>query len=249
MTFHDTPDRIAFCGDWHANLRYAQSVIRRLADNGVTHIVHTGDFGWLFQTSFIADLETALNTAGIYLGFVDGNHEDFNYLNNLDDPRITPHIRHIRRGERWEWSGVSFLGLGGAHSVDRPHRKPNVSWWAAETLGHIDVERAIEGGRADVMVCHDVPAGVRVPGIEGSPFGFHPHELRLADQHRDVLRVVVDEVQPARLFHGHYHVRYTDVLRGDGYVTVVDGLAHDGEPLMANVALADLASLSRADSV
>lgn len=173
----------------------------------------------------------------------------FAFLDALEDPQITPHIRHIRRGERWVWEGVTFLGLGGAHSVDRPARRPGVEWWPQETIGFQDVERALEGGPVDVMLTHDCPTGVRIPGIEGNPYGFHPVEIALSDEHRDLLRGVVDELRPGLLVHGHYHACYSDVLEGDGYRTSVRGLSLDGGRLVDNMLIttvADIATLCHA---
>ena len=152
---------------------------------------------------------------------------------------IRPHIFHLPRGLRWRWHGKTWMALGGAHSVDRPMRKPGVSWWPEERLTAADVSHAISGGPVDVIVAHDAPDGYEIPGLPG---GFPPAELYQADLHRQpriglpqqglvarahlhrqLVGEVVDATAPTVLFHGHYHVRYT-AYRGE---TRVVGLADD----------------------
>lgn len=244
MNPFDTPTRLGFAGDWHANTRYARAVVRHAADQGVSHILHTGDFGWLFRESFIEDLEQTLDKLGVHVLFVDGNHEDHDYLDALVDPQITPHIRHLRRGTRWEWDGIRFVALGGAHSVDRPNRRPGISWWPQETIGFQDLEKVAEGGEVDVMLTHDCPAGVSIPGIEGNPFGFHPMELAMSDEHRQVLRTAVDTVRPKLLVHGHYHQKYREVLRAD-YPCQILGLDCDGVAIHENFVTMELSELKQ----
>lgn len=66
----------------------------------------------------------------------------------------------------------SWLALG-AISVARRWRTPGRSWWAEERISRNDADAAIAGGPVNVMVSHDAPNGVTIPGIGGS----HDQEL------------------------------------------------------------------------
>lgn len=240
------PRRIAFAADWHANTSWAVSAVHHAKDQDADVILHLGDFGYRFTAAFRRELTNALNHTGLHLLFVDGNHDDHSWLlrrpvgaNGLR--QVTDTIWHLPRGFRWTWAGVRFLALGGAHSVDRPWRTPGASWWPEETITPQQASRTIERGPADLLVAHDCPAGVNIPGL--SPDQFPPEEIRAADQHRQLLRTVVDAVQPKAIWHGHYHQRY-DARPDFGYGPVhVRGLDCDGTTLDRNVQVVDIADL------
>lgn len=241
--------RVAFAGDWHANTGWACRAIDYAKEQGAETIVHLGDYGYTFTRSFRDGVEAALTRVGLTLLFVDGNHDNHEWLNALpvgEDGvrRITDRVHHLPRGYRWEWDGVRFLALGGAFSVDRRRRTLGESWWAGETITDDDVARAIAGGPADVLVSHDCPSGVHIPGLERGALLFPADALAQSDEHRKRLREVVDAVQPVSVWHGHYHVPY-ETTADFGYGPVqVHGLDCDGTSLHANVVVVDTAELA-----
>jgi hypothetical protein len=247
-----TPARIAFAGDWHANTRWALGAVDHAARQGATVIVHVGDFGYDYEASFVRRLDRALTSAGIQLLFVDGNHENFPVL--LRYPvrshglrQVAGSIWHLPRGFRWTWGTTTLLALGGAHSVDRPWREPGRSWWSGETITDTDIAVAVSGGPVDVLISHDCPAGVDIPGLEETAHLWPADQIAAAEAHRRRLRTVVDEVRPRAIWHGHFHRRYT--AKADlGYgPVVVQGLDCDGTTMARNVVVADLAQLSTVD--
>jgi hypothetical protein len=231
VTLSDLPIRtVMFAGDWHGSLDWAVRCVRLAMEQGVDAIVQLGDFGiWPGRGGrhFLDGLEDALTLAHLPLYFVDGNHEDFPqllaYPMVADGTReVRPHIRHLPRGLRWTWAGLSFLALGGATSLDRPLRVPMVNWWPEEEITAAEADDAASGGHADVMLTHDCPAGVAIPGINPTTDRLWPRdELRRANMHRDVLGFVVDLVQPDRLLHGHFHIPY-EARRGPTHVIGLD---------------------------
>ena len=240
-TIFHTPATIAFAGDWHANTAWAVRAVRHAKDNGASVIIHTGDFGYDYTTEFALVLEEALAEAGILLLFVRGNHDDPDFLDNLDGndlgfKPVTSHIWYIPQGKSWTWDGVRFLGLGGAHSIDRLFRVEGVSWWARETISTVDAFKAAHQGEVDVMITHDCPAGVTIPGLD-KPSGWDARELALSHRHRERLYEVVLKVKPRLLVHGHYHTRYTGFLDiGAAVQTRVVGLDCDNRDMAANIA-------------
>lgn len=237
------PDTVMLAGDWHGNTGWATSLIISAGVRGIRVILQLGDFGFwvpgLRRDRYLDEIETACVRHDVTVLWVDGNHEFHPGLNELPiDPAtglrpIRPHIFHLPRGLRWRWHGKTWMALGGAHSVDRPQRKPGVSWWPEEHLTETDVAHAISGGPVDVIVAHDAPDGYEIPGLPG---GFPPAELYAADLHRAMIGEVVDATAPTVLFHGHYHVRYT-AYRGE---TRVVGLADDGGNFVKSTMLLDL---------
>ncbi len=246
-------ERVAFAGDWHMNRVWSTRAIMRAADQGAQHIVHLGDFGYTFDQVFLDEVTRALARTGTRLWFVDGNHESFPWLEQVAiDPDtglrpLSPRIAHLPRGFRWRWGPVRFLAMGGAHSVDRMARVPGRSWWPEETITPREINAASAGGPTDVLVAHDCPAGVVIPGIDDrdGPAWIPPTELRLSFEHRQRLDRLVRRVRPAQIWHGHYHTRHRTVTDlGYGPVTV-NGLDCDESELDDNVVVVDVADLAR----
>lgn len=245
------PNRIAFIGDLHMNARWSAHAIRHAATQDADVIVQLGDFGYTYDAAFMKTVEQALTDTGLHLLFIDGNHECFPTLlryrvhdNGLR--KLTDHIWHLPRGLRWTWAGTRFLALGGAYSVDRPYRVPGASWWRDETITNEQAAGVIADGTADVLISHDCPAGVTIPGIDNrtTPPPFPPLEIMRSDEHRQLLRRVVNAVQPRLIWHGHYHRGYTAHADfGYGPVGVI-GLDCDGTSEAGNVQVVDIADIA-----
>jgi hypothetical protein len=244
-----TPARVAFAGDWHANTRWAVAAVTFAAERGADVIVQLGDFGYEYRAAFLDGLERALSRTGLRLLFVDGNHEDFPTLLRYPVRRnglrqLTSRVWHLPRGFRWVWGGVRWLALGGAHSVDRPWREPGTSWWREETVTDADMSHALAGGPADVMVSHDCPSGVAIPGLAESAHLWPAEELVAAEAHRGRLRTVVDAVQPRGIWHGHFHRQYATIADLGYGPVAVRGLDCDGSTLEGNIEVVELDSLA-----
>lgn len=240
-------ERVAFAGDWHANIGWALDYVGDAARAGAQAILHTGDFGYDFEPRFLDILNALLDVRGMDLWFVCGNHENFERLARFpvgaDGTRmLRPRIRHLPRGFAWTWSGVRFLAVGGAVSVDMKRREPYVSWWPGEALSIAEVRRCREQGPADVVVAHDCPAGV--PLALAKPRPWWGEEVVAASEHnRAALLHAIELARPRLLVHGHYHLWHdTTVDLGWGPVRVV-GLDRDGSPADRNLLVADVADL------
>lgn len=235
------PNSIAFAGDWHGNDRWGVRAIRKAAGSHADVILHLGDFGYYFTDRYLDALQEVLSENKIPLLFVDGNHENFSYLESFPIEanglrKLRPNVWHIPRGFRWTWQGVRFIGVGGAHSVDKQYRTPGVSWWPEETLTEADAARATEGGTVDIMISHDCPAGVTIPGLSSTSGLFPTEEIHAANAHRGFFKdAIVDIIQPKILWAGHYH-RYYKLYTDIGYGPVrVIGLDCDGSSINENV--------------
>lgn len=249
------PDQVLIAGDWHGNTNWAANVIEHMPQfvpEGRRLILHTGDFGvWPTRPLYLTDLTDILIGTNTELWFVDGNHENHRALTELmaarpEHERRTPpyeisgNIFWLPRGYRWPWHGRTWLALGGTTSVDRPVRTPGVDWWAHEAIHYSDVQAAVEGGPVDVMVTHDCPQGVPMNLPRDIPGWW---ELGPAEEHRRVLRGVVDQVRPSWLFHGHYHLFHDTVAQLDGHRMSVIGLDCDEAP-SGNSVLCDVRTMA-----
>jgi hypothetical protein len=248
------PARVSLAGDWHGAGRWGARCLQQAAAQNSAGVLQLGDLGiWPGRdgTTLLDTLERAVDRAGIPLWFVDGNHEDFWQLLALPvDPatglrQLRPGVYHLPRGTRWSWHGLTWLALGGATSLDRVGRTEGVSWWPEEALTIADADRAVAGGPVDVMVTHDAPAGVTVPGA-GS-YLWREETMNASYLNRELLREVVDVVGPTHLFHGHFHTAYTaDLDLGGDLHAAIRGLDKENAGLR-NLVHLDLAELG-ADS-
>lgn len=243
-----TPERIAFAGDWHMAEHWPARAVHHAKERGAGRILHAGDFGYLFYPRFLRPLSRALEEAGLDLLFVDGNHDNHRYLAKLPTwpnglKEVAPNIWYVPRGTRWVWDGIRFLGLGGAHSVDRIQRlRTGDAWWPEETITDEQAAAAAAGGGADVMLTHDCPSGVPIPGLDSGASWWPVHEIAAADTHRRQLRTVVDAVRPTTLWHGHYHRFYSEQVNFGWPMTVI-GLGANGDAMTDNIHVIDLAAL------
>lgn len=242
------PELVAFAGDWHGSIRRAEAACRELKH--VSTIIHVGDFGYWTNIpgtrKFLYRLNRVLEENDQVLLWIDGNHEDHSRIAKLiTDPvtglqPVTQRIWHIPRGHRWVWNNLVWMGLGGAHSIDRKWRTPGHDWWPEESLTDKDIEYASRPGPVDVMVTHDCPQGVDIPVLRGGSSQWPREDVYASDIHRSILRTVVDDVSPRLLVHGHYHCRYHEQLPlRNGTTCHVHGLGDDGGSLSDNLWVVD----------
>lgn len=226
------PDRFLIAGDWHAHGYQAGAALGLMENIGpdVKVLVHVGDFGIWPSTAghtFLKRLSEALVERDMWVLFVDGNHEDFNTLLNipreLDGHRIVrERIVHLPRGFRWNWNGIDFGALGGAHSVDQQWRQPGKTWWAQEWVNDNELARFRGGGPVDVVFMHDSPAGAPNEVVDSEDnqkrafASYGPRNMAMASDHRRRLASAIDPTDPAMIFHGHYHRRMQGTYTREG---------------------------------
>jgi len=207
---------IGAAGDWHGNAIYSHAMLHALAKQGITTVMHVGDFGigWpRHGQGYARFVDQVCEELGITLYITPGNHENWAYINQLPfrngQAWIGERICVLERNTRFELDGRSFLSLGGAPSIDFPSRTKGYTWWPEEMLTLADVEKAAADGYADVMLTHDAPAGGtdEVQKILDSPGAFWTDAgLAYAREGQELMRIAVDGVKPALFIHGHFHV-------------------------------------------
>ena len=222
------PEKVLILGDLHGNWRCAMSLFERLPEllpgESPRVILQVGDFGiWDGKEGarYLMRLTHSLINNDAYLAFIDGNHECFPLLKfygqrglegNVPSPLpgaryINDRIWHIPRGLRWSWQGKTWLGLGGAVSVDRALRTEGESWWPEEEITPEQAIAVAEAGHADIMLTHDCPWESPHPPFPPPPPLWVPY-IKRSNDHQKRLQHVVDAVQPSTLIHGHLHMDY-----------------------------------------
>lgn len=242
----DPGDRVALCGDWHGNIDRASRALYALADAGITTAVHVGDFLFGYDGAFTGNTERVSDLAaelGITVMFIDGNHDDHDFLrSDRTEPGfapITDSLCHIRRGTVWTWRDRTWCGLGGAGSIDKFLRTPGVDYWDAEvvTMGQVTAALSALGEDAvDVIVTHERPSwSPRV--VPKRSFG------AAVDAHISTTPGLLAHLgEPEVWAYGHYHVR--DTAYAPGRSTRFEALACDASPLWDNVITLDAETLA-----
>lgn len=254
----DAPDIVAIAADWHGSVKWARHAVEYAYGKGADGIVQLGDFGlwpgWDMPGSdawmFLNGVQDKLAECGMWLDWLDGNHEDHPAINGLvrqhghHNPIPIPgfdRIRYLPRGYQWSWWGKTFMAIGGAVSVDKTMRTEGRSWWPEEELTDEDIAHASRS-QVDVILAHDCPLGVDIPGVgrslrTGNGNGWPYHALLDAERHRTKMRDIWLATRPKLWLHGHYHVRYEYGMRHTvtGANTRFVGLADDDQIMKDNV--------------
>lgn len=232
--------KILMVGDVHGNDQFFAHMSRAARDGECDMVLQLGDFGYWEHypegVSYLKWCKRMITEFGVDWVWLDGNHENHTMLHKLYAPGGTNHklgpngfwqirdgLYYAPRGHRWTWGGVTFLALGGAASVDKEGRVPMKSWWPEEIINEIDMDKAVEGGKVDVMVTHDCPWGVDIPSMRAyAGKDLYPDSM----ENRKRLREVCKEVRPYFLAHGHYHEKYSSRLE------MPVGVTEDGEHIL-----------------
>lgn len=227
---------VAVCGDWHAD----PGAIEVITDIGtrwpsVEHIFHCGDFGWKFDPSYLEEMTNELERQELTLSFVDGNHEDFDYL--FKHWKQRKRIWYMPRTTHFMLYGRTIFAMGGAHSIDKHYRTPGISWWPEEEISERDVQIALQAQKAEIVFAHDAPLTCDLE-LE---YGYKDDSN--SNRNREALQLIVDHVQPKVLFHGHYHKRITTTDHNGVQCIGLDMYRDDVPPFNQNYVVFDLATM------
>ncbi|MEN9358902.1 MAG: hypothetical protein RL095_437 [Verrucomicrobiota bacterium] len=227
-------DHIFFIGDTHADLTRFKTLLRdiRLPRSGSILCIQVGDFGYLGYEERVTNdgragrLMTALEKYDIDLLFIDGNHEDFvwmkeRYSLDIHAPRfqpVGPRLTYAGRGAEAEIRGQSVIFLGGAGSIDRPWRTPQVDWFPEEALDpELDLPRLVRTRPLDLLISHDSPLTEAVKAAH-AVFAARAKvdvaaEAYTAECNQRYARVV-EQLRPRQIVHGHQHQSYVEDWSG-----------------------------------
>jgi hypothetical protein len=226
-----------------------RQVLTCAARDGYKVIVHVGDLKVLWYDeypdypeagAFTSELALLLDELGLVFIFVDGNHDVHPKLRALLPNAdgfgvISDRLLYAPRGHRWSLGEVRFGALGGAYSIDRWRGTEGSDWFLEETTTPDDVE-ALGAQPLDVLITHDVPAGIDVESMFDIPEWMERESYIV----RSLLRDAVRATGPKLVFSGHWHQRRTGLM--PGMETRVHVL--DKEFTAGNAVTLDLATLA-----
>ncbi len=147
---------------------------------------------------------------------VDGNHENFDKLNDYPIEiwkggkvhKIRENIIHLMRGQVYDIEGTKIFTMGGAYSIDKYMRKEGYSWWPQEMPNDKEYKEAIKNLEAanmkvDIILSHTAPTEITYM------MGYRPdlHEAAL----QNFLQWILETVDFKLWCFGHFHT--------DSYIT------------------------------
>lgn len=219
--------KVLLCGDTHASKSHFNYLFEKVKELKPDVMIVLGDFGYWprfrIGVSFLQHIQRLAEEAKLDIWWLDGNHEDHEWLSHLipDFPSkpipVTSNgeeysrVLYLPRGFRFEIGGVSFMSYGGAFSVDRDSREEGIDYFEAEEVIDPDHIKSLPNEHVDVLLTHDVPMGYSF----GYPIG---DMSRLSEQSRLCLSELVDKTTPWFGFGGHHHKNVNfDINHKNGY--------------------------------
>jgi len=190
------------------------------------YLIVLGDFGMLWK-SFKDEIELGLEEfygSKPYITlFLDGNHENFNRLDNLEQIRmfdgtvgkVTDKVFHLRRGEIYNIRFNKFFVFGGAFSIDRNERTWGKSIWKQEIPNDIERKYALENLKlnnfeVDYVLTHTGPDTICNEYLRYRGWG--PLHQWPYDEVRNV-ELYLDQIKKQTTYYkwlfGHWHEDWT----------------------------------------
>lgn len=217
---------IYITGDTHGDIDYDKLLF--LKEKHLSYddyLIICGDCGICWSKSLLPSFLKLYNAIGCTILYVDGNHENFNMIDEFPIVefkgarmhQIDEHIHHILRGEIMELEGKTFLCLGGAVSTDKNLRTENVSWWSNEEISDNDIDNAIKnlqryGNKVDYVITHCIDTQTVL-----NTFGYR------RDKCTDQLNFIDLVCEYKHWYFGHYHIdRQLDVKKTCLYQNIIE---------------------------
>ncbi len=180
-------------------------------------VIICGDFGMPWYNPWSEEEKSCLEwleKKPFTILFIDGNHENFDLLNQFPViekfggkvHQLKNNIFHLMRGEIFEIQGKTFFTFGGATSTDKDWRTAHVSWWQEENFSPTEFENAINNLEkvdfaVDYVITHTAPARF----VDSVPEAVE----RIKDCKTSML---LSDLEPMlkykKWFFGHFHIDY-----------------------------------------
>ena len=209
-------------GDIHSDFSEITDFIIRFNLSEDDTIIILGDCGLYWRR----DKKDAEQTIKIYeenykthILWLDGNHENFNLIEQLPDEQGTPfkrcseHIHYIPRGTVFnidvDGETKTCLACGGANSIDKFKRIKNFTWWEQESITDEDISNSIKntkGKHIDYVFTHCCPLSVFKDNAPWLITLLGINQKLINHESENHLDVLMDCINFDKWFFGHYHV-------------------------------------------
>ena len=209
-------NKIYLIGDTHGTYAEVKKVFTKYELNQ-DYIIVLGDFGFIWNPKeakhLLKQLEYLMTKFNSQLLFVDGNHENFELLsfypveewNGGKIQVISPHVKHLMRGQVFEIEGKKFFTMGGADSIDKAYRTNRISWWEEENITYADLQEAsknlaLHNDTVDYVLTHTCPLNVK-----------HAMKMKIEfdNSNENKLQEIANTINFKHWYFGHYHIDWS----------------------------------------
>lgn len=197
-------------GDSHGNINYMLTALAMANYYNVDGVIQLGDFGFWPGSTYASDLKDIVETNGMTLWVINGNHDDpaqYRLYSNTNPSMGT--FAHIPNGTKLQIGKSSVGFMGGGVSIDYYRRVRYYSWWPEELPSEEEIQTAIANGEVDVWLTHDCV--VLPPGMPLYNFR-EPIQTWVNVQGQNMSRMF-HALKPKVHIHGHMHNNYDFVTR------------------------------------
>jgi len=176
------------------------------------YVIVAGDFGLLWNNgNKEKNARKWLEKQKFTTLFVDGNHENFDMLDNLSTKEwnggkvgiVSDSILHLKRGNIYTINGKKIFVMGGATSIDKDNRIENISWWRREVPSYREMDFALDNlgkhnWEVDYIITHSAPDII----VENHMRYFKEYDNSL----NKFLNLILEETTFKHWYFGHYHL-------------------------------------------
>lgn len=180
------------------------------------YVIILGDFGFIWSKS--PDKHEKrwlkwLNDQPWTTLFIDGNHDNIPRINSYKQEtwnggkchHISDSILHLARGQVFTLDDKKFFTMGGAMSIDKNMRIPNVSWWEEEIPNYLEQEEGFTNlknhdFKVDYVLTHTCPLSICYELVENKIIS-----NILVDPTNNMLEEFMKQITFRHWFFGHYH--------------------------------------------
>ena len=218
---------IILTGDIHGDITRLLNIQEEKELTKEDYIIVAGDFGMIWNiNTYQENLKKIKKYVKAKVLFVDGNHENFNLLeqfpicsfaDNLAQ-KINDQVYRLLRGRVYKIESKTIFTFGGAKSIDRQYRILNESWWLQEEpteteIGYGEASLIRDLDKIDYVVTHDCPDFATYKMFHIFP---RDPDYLLPKQFEYWYELIKDGKNFKQWFFGHMHVdmQIHDDLRG-----------------------------------
>lgn len=186
------------------------------------YVVVLGDFGFLYCDPPTKEEQKELE----YLSyqkyttlFIDGNHDNHNLINSYPNismfggivNKINDKVYHLKRGEIYNILDKTFFCFGGAYSVDKCYRTPNLDWWATEyptdeEIQNAEINLKKFNYKIDYVLTHTVQTSIVDYMDEFAMFPTFGGRNVIPDYVSKVLEHLLNNITYEHQYFGHFHI-------------------------------------------
>lgn len=176
------------------------------------YLIILGDCGICWDNGYNDEyVKKTLSNLPVTTLWIDGNHENFDLLNDYDTEKwnggnvhfIEDDIIHLMRGQVFKVNNLTLFTFGGASSTDKFQRREGISWWKEEMPSMEEYNEGIKNlnenqHQVDYVFTHTAPYEV----ILEMGMDIFEGEEELVHY----LQSIADEIDYDKWMFGHFHV-------------------------------------------